>query len=97
MTDFQNFCYYSGPGWYHVELLHWCMYFETVNAKGVKINKEDHIVCVFKASKAWPANTIALMYQKWKRLLRNAAQLHINTKRKKMGERGNSSDARQLA
>ena len=40
MTDFQNFCYYSGPGWYHVELLHWCMYFETVNARGVKITKK---------------------------------------------------------
>ena len=52
MTDFQNFCYYSGPGWYHVELLHWCMYFETLNTKGVKNNTEDHIVCVLKASKA---------------------------------------------
>ena len=71
MTDFQNFCYYSGPGWYHVELLHWCMYFETVNAKCEKLTKKIMLYVFLKASKAWPADTIACTYQKWKRLSRN--------------------------
>ena len=40
-----------------------CKHFETVNAKGVKIN-DEHIVCIFKASNYWPKDTIALMYKR---------------------------------
>ena len=70
MTDFQNFCFYSGPGWYHVELLFECKYFETVNANGVKISN-DHIVCISKPLTLGLMIRLHLCTKEWKMSSKN--------------------------
>ena len=96
MTDFQNFCFYNGPRWYHVELFYECKHFETVNAKGVKIGNE-HIVCILKHLTIGLEIQLHLCTNEWKMLLGNAKELPIQTKPKQMDEGGNIDNARQLA
>ena len=84
MTDFQNFCFYNGPRWYHVELFYECKHFETVNAKGVKIGNE-HIVCILKHLTIGLEIRLHLCTNEWKMLLGNAKELPIQTKPKQNG------------
>jgi hypothetical protein len=67
-TDFQHYCFYSGPRWYHRELFFSGKYLNTRNAKGEVIDY-THIKCIFKASQTWPANTIALIYKEMQALM----------------------------
>ena len=84
MTDFQNFCFYNGPRWYHVELFYECKRFETVNAKGVKIGNE-HIVCILKHQTIGLEIRLHLCTNEWKMLLGNAKELPIQAKPKQNG------------
>ena len=84
MTDSQNFCFYSGHGWYHVELFHDCKHFEAVNANGVKIS-DEHIVCISKLLTIGLEIRLHLCTKEWKRLLENVKELHIQTKPKQDG------------
>jgi hypothetical protein len=68
LKDFQNYCFYNGPRWYHQRAFFDCLEFGTVNAKGKKIGKE-HIKFIFKASREWPENTIALIYKEMEALM----------------------------
>ena len=45
-----------------------CKHFETLNAEGGKIG-DEHIKCIFKATRSWPHNTLALMYKEMEAIM----------------------------
>lgn len=68
MNDFQNYCFYNGPRWYHSSAVSHCIGLNTVNGNGEKIGYE-HIKCIFKASRSWPKDVIAVMYKEMDALM----------------------------
>ena len=68
MIDFQNYCFYNGPRWYHCDLFFAGRNLNAVNAKGERIDY-NHIKCIFKASQTWPENTIVLIYEQMDALM----------------------------
>ena len=77
LKDYQQYCWYNGPRWYHKEAFWTALVMNATNGAGEKISR-DHIVCVFKSSFSFPNDTFAIAYEEMSKLIQKALDHEIH-------------------
>ena len=77
LKDYQQYCLYNGPRWYHAEAFHTALTMDAKNGTGERIT-EDHIVCAFKASFSAPKDTFADLYAGMSEVIEKALEYEIH-------------------